>query len=82
MMSMQHRGLRSDLQECFSSVQSAITGHAQANHAIIKGKIVIDHSPGQSGPGKSASAQIFSCTKVDPGKFNSLHNIKLLLVTC
>ncbi|KAL9457132.1 hypothetical protein AB3S75_006216 [Citrus x aurantiifolia] len=66
-MSMQHRGLRSDLQACFSSVQSAITSHAQANHAIIKGKIVIDHSPGQSGPGKSASAQIFSCTKVDPG---------------
>lgn len=80
MMSTQHRGPFSDLQECFSSVQSA--SHAQANHAIIKGKIVIDHSPGQSGPGKSASVQIFSCTKVDPGKFNSLHNIKLLLVTC
>ncbi|KAL5861543.1 hypothetical protein ACOSQ4_002839 [Xanthoceras sorbifolium] len=69
---MEHWGLCSGLQECLSAVQSKITCHlhASSHHALkqclIKGEIVIDHSPGQSGPEKSASVQVYSWTEIDP----------------
>ncbi|XVF81301.1 hypothetical protein PTKIN_Ptkin15bG0144400 [Pterospermum kingtungense] len=61
------------LQECFSAVESKIShsNHPQGRPAnrykyIINGNVVIEHSPGLSGPGKSASVQIYSSTEIDP----------------
>ncbi|KAK8632528.1 hypothetical protein V6N13_072919 [Hibiscus sabdariffa] len=33
---------------------------------LISGKLVIEHSTGLSGPGKSAIVQIYSSTQIDP----------------
>ncbi|XP_059660015.1 linoleate 9S-lipoxygenase 6-like [Cornus florida] len=52
---MEQRGLCLSLQDCLNSAQ-----------CIITGKIIIQHSPGKSGPGKSASVQLYSSTQVDP----------------
>ncbi|XWS36628.1 hypothetical protein CRYUN_Cryun20dG0101300 [Craigia yunnanensis] len=65
-----HHHLCHSMQECFSAVQRRISnGNPQdrpANGCIINGKVVIEHSPGLSGPGKSASVQIYSSTEIDP----------------
>ncbi|KAI9176645.1 hypothetical protein LWI28_005445 [Acer negundo] len=69
---MENKGLCPGLQECLSAVQNKISSHLFSHASnphdlnLIKGKLVIDHSPGQSGPGKSASVQVYSCTEIDP----------------
>ncbi|KAK2648964.1 hypothetical protein Ddye_016453 [Dipteronia dyeriana] len=71
-MTMENQGLCPGLQECLSAVQNKITRHLHShasNHHdlnLIMGKLIVDHSPGQSGPGKSASVQVYSCTEIDP----------------
>uniref|UniRef100_A0A3N7G2T8 Lipoxygenase n=1 Tax=Populus trichocarpa TaxID=3694 RepID=A0A3N7G2T8_POPTR len=52
------------MQERVREVQSKFQNH-HIKQNIIKGKIVIQNH-GQSGPGKSASVQIYSSTTVDP----------------
>ncbi|TXG55701.1 hypothetical protein EZV62_020957 [Acer yangbiense] len=71
-MTMENQGLCPGLQDCLSAVHNKITSHLHSNASnhhdlnLIKGKLVVDHSPGQSGPGKSASVQVYSCTEIDP----------------
>lgn len=74
-MTAQIKGLCSGLQECLYAVQSRLTGQPYLNphsseKCMIKGEIILDHSPGQSGPGKSASVQVYSYTEIDPSKFS------------
>jgi len=57
------------MQERVREVQSKFQNH-NIKQNIIKGKIVIQNH-GQSGPGKSASVQIYSSTTVDPSKYLS-----------
>ncbi|XVE78192.1 hypothetical protein DITRI_Ditri13aG0124200 [Diplodiscus trichospermus] len=64
-----HRHPCYSMQECYNAVQSRICNNPQeetSNRYIINGKVVIEHSPGLSGPGKSASLQIYSLTEMDP----------------
>ncbi|KAK0588440.1 hypothetical protein LWI29_000983 [Acer saccharum] len=68
---MENQGLCPGLQECLIAVHNKITSHLHSNASnhhdlnLIKGKLIVDHSPGQSGPGKSASVQVYSCTEID-----------------
>ncbi|KAK9282511.1 hypothetical protein L1049_005431 [Liquidambar formosana] len=62
---MEHRGLFSSLHECLNAIESKITD-LSTKHCIIKGKINIIRSDGLSGPGKSASICLYSCTQFDP----------------
>ncbi|KAI3418265.1 uncharacterized protein J3R85_013869 [Psidium guajava] len=39
-----------------------------SRHCMINGEIAVVADPGNSGPRKSASIRLCSCTKVDPGK--------------
>ena len=57
------------MQERVEAVQSKLQNH-HIKQNIIKGKVVIQNH-GQSGPGKSASVQIYSSTTVDPSKYLS-----------
>ncbi|KAJ6674451.1 LIPOXYGENASE [Salix viminalis] len=65
---MEHDRSGSSMQEPRRAVQSKLKDH-HTNHSIkqniIKGEIVIQNH-GQSGPGKSASLQLYSSTAVDP----------------
>ncbi|XP_030547745.1 linoleate 9S-lipoxygenase 6-like [Rhodamnia argentea] len=58
--------------KCVNSVHSKMTDRlimreaVPSRHYMINGEIVVVADPGHSGPGKSASVQLCSCTKVDP----------------
>lgn len=41
-------------------------GHPEQN--IIYGEIIVQLYPGQSDPGKAASVQLYSSSKIDPGE--------------
>ncbi|XP_031248430.1 probable linoleate 9S-lipoxygenase 5 [Pistacia vera] len=72
-MTMEHHCLRPcpALQQCLNAVKNKLTKPSSGEpdtalkQSIIEGTIVIDHKPGHSGPGKSASVQIYSGTIVD-----------------
>lgn len=69
---MDSHHLCSSMHDCFSAAPSRISKTSlqdrPANPYIINGKVVIEHSPGLSGPGKSASLQLYSSTELDPSK--------------
>ncbi|XP_077227677.1 putative linoleate 9S-lipoxygenase 4 [Tasmannia lanceolata] len=70
---MQQRWCR-NLQECLNS------GHDLQGHHVIKGNVVIRRSFSRSGPGKSASVQLYSSTQIDNntgrGKLSEKSNLK------
>ncbi|XP_039021129.1 linoleate 9S-lipoxygenase-like isoform X2 [Hibiscus syriacus] len=49
------------MQECFN-----LRRDRHGSRHVISGKVVIEHGPGLSGPGKSAAVQIHSTTQTDP----------------
>ncbi|KAG4193052.1 hypothetical protein ERO13_A07G196300v2 [Gossypium hirsutum] len=66
-----HHHLCYNMQECLNAIQNKISdcNSLQDRHGsryLINGKVVIEHSPGLSGPGKSASVQVYSSTVIDP----------------
>ncbi|KAK6259684.1 PLAT/LH2 domain - like 2 [Theobroma cacao] len=67
---MDSHHLCSSMHDCFRAAPSRISKTSlqdrPANPYIINGKVVIEHSPGLSGPGKSASLQLYSSTELDP----------------
>ncbi|KAK6286742.1 hypothetical protein POUND7_012921, partial [Theobroma cacao] len=71
---MDSHHLCSSIHDCFSAAPSRISKTSlqdrPANPYIINGKVVIEHSPGLSGPGKSASLQLYSSTELDPKTIN------------
>ncbi|KAI3418270.1 Lipoxygenase [Psidium guajava] len=58
--------------KCVNSVHSKMTDRLimgediPSRHRMINGEIVVVADPGHSGPGKSASVRLCSCTEVDP----------------
>ncbi|KAK8579138.1 hypothetical protein V6N13_142358 [Hibiscus sabdariffa] len=59
------------MQDRFNAVESRISNSnlrrdLHGSRHLISGKLVIEHSPGLSGPGKSATVQIYSSTQIDP----------------
>ncbi|XP_050205012.1 linoleate 9S-lipoxygenase 6-like [Mercurialis annua] len=54
----------SSLHSCMGTVSSKIL-HPTKRY-IVKGKFVVQQNQGRSGPGKSASIQIYSSTEIDP----------------
>lgn len=62
------------MQECFNTIQNKISDcklpqDRHGSRYLINGKVVIEHSPGLSGPGNSATVQVYSSTVIDPSKF-------------
>ncbi|XP_038714172.1 probable linoleate 9S-lipoxygenase 7 isoform X2 [Tripterygium wilfordii] len=63
---MAHLQPCTSLQACLREMKNIITHPQQVEKGIFEGEIVIIQSPKESGPGKSASVQIYSSTKVEP----------------
>ncbi|KAL2488318.1 Linoleate 9S-lipoxygenase 5 [Forsythia ovata] len=64
---MRRQGLCSCIIDCLNSFQGSINVHSSRHpkQNIIYGEIIIQLYPGQSGPGKAASVQLYSSSEID-----------------
>lgn len=63
-----HNGLREFIGAVQTQMNLQILCVSESNKNIIKGKLVVEHTPGLSGPGRLAFVQIYSASQVDPSK--------------
>lgn len=61
-----HYGLREFIGAVQTQMNLQILCVSESNKNIIKGKLVVEHTPGLSGPGRLAFVQIYSASQVDP----------------
>lgn len=68
----EHRRPCSALQSGLNAISTKVRAYNKAlgsesnENCIIKGKIIIQHSHGESAPRSAASVQLYSCSQVDP----------------
>ncbi|KAG5514887.1 hypothetical protein RHGRI_036064 [Rhododendron griersonianum] len=82
----EHRRPCSALQSCLNAISTKVPGDNMAlssesnENCIIKGKIIIQHSHGESAPRSAASVQLYSCSQVDPntgkGKMSEMAKLR------